>query len=576
MGLWSWRTAYSWRAHQPVTAVMIGSSNIHGHYSAGHTTAVETTVASMLAARFGGGASYLADHPGWATTGTTAVVNAGLSRFTRRLEANASMSRTMTCERVSVQHKQGPMAAGTFTVTIDGVHHPVAPSTTGSSERYDGVWTSPNLGYGQHTVTITAHATTTIGGVQAEVGGVRIVNAGHGGTAAQLYAQAVQPSRTHNRAVASLSPSLLIWMVGSNDWADYNGTSSAVSFKASTRKALKMVRAACPEPPSILLVHQHRRFDVTTPQSTWAEFGAALAELADELPDTQFLDASGAFPIDRASDVDRLIGPDGVHLTDRGSALLADLIGDAILAPQAPPVTSAPLPEADPVPLPGVLAAWRASDLTGTDGSAVTSWAPYTGTETSPLLPTGTAPVLRHNAHTTHQAVDVTGGRPLQTSAWSTTYTGPLTVLAVARCGTATTTSTGHLWSGRAGVYASLQLPVDNVVAPSAGGLSAPASQWTYAGNQAWQVYGVVYDGPGTMVYTHGLDPASVPLVNGSAYGLAGFTLGANSGGTGAYADAQYLEVVVYDRALTQAEMSSAVATLARRYHLDGSGRTSL
>lgn len=575
MGLWSWRTAYSWRAHQPVTAVMIGSSSIHGHYGAGYLSSVETNIVSMLSRRLGGGAGYLADHPGWALTGTSSVVNAGLSRFTRRLEPGAGMSRTMVCEQVSVQHKQGPVAAGAFTVSIDGVRWTVTPSASGTAERYDGVWTSPAMPYGPHTVTITAQTVTTIGAVQAEIGMVRVVNAGHGGTSAHLYSQVVAASRTHNRALAAVAPSLLIWMVGSNDWADYNGSSNATSFKAATRKALKMVRAACPEPPSILLVHQHRRFDVTSPQSTWQEFGAALAELADELPDTAFLDASGAFPLDRASDVDQLIGPDGVHLTDRGAALLADLIGDAILAPQTPPFTSAPLSGTDPASLPGVLAAWRASDLTGADGSAVTSWAPYAGTETSPLLSSATAPILRHNAHTTHQAVDTTGGRPLQTGAWSTTYTGPLTVLAVARCGTATTSSAGNLWSGRTGVYAALQLPADNVVAPSAGGVSAPASQWTYAGTSGWSVYGVVYDGPDSMVHIHGLDPVALPLTNGASYGLPGLTLAANSAASGSYADAQYMEVLVYGRALTPVEMTSAVAMLARRYHLDGYGRTS-
>jgi lysophospholipase L1-like esterase len=574
--LWTWRTAWSWRHLHPVTAVLIGSSNSHGVYGTGYLSSVERNMASALSNRLGGGTSYLGDHPGWTLTGTTSVANVGLSRFSRQLSPGASMARTAPrCERFSVQFKQGA-GSGVFTVAIDGGPAvTVTPDTSGTSERYDGTWTSGELVPGPHSIKITAVGTATIMGVQAESGAVRVVNAAHGGTSAKLYADVSAAMRTHNRAVGSVSPSLLVMMVGSNDYAGLNAPQDAAAYAANLRRAVQRARAACPTPPSVLLVHQHRRWDVANPPSSWEAFGQALQQVAADLPDCAALDVSGAFPTGPECDVDQLVGPDGVHLTERGAALLADLIGDALLGHLPPPSTAPAQPEPDPAALPGLLAAWRAGDLTGTDGSPVVAWTPYAGTEASPLLSVASPAVLRHRAHTIHRAVDTAGSRPLQTGPWSTTHTGPITVLAVARAGTATVSGSGHLWSGRAGTYVTAQLAADNILALGAGGLSAPASAWVYAGTQGWAVYGAVYDGANSALYTHNCDPVSVSLAHGSAYGLPGFTLGAGSSGNGQFASAQYAEVIVYGRALTPAEATSAVAALARRYALDGSGRTS-
>lgn len=579
-GLWWWRQAHSWRHLERVTVVCIGSSTTAGSVA----TTVErnwvTLLGQSLRGTGPGGVSYPASRDlGWSFTGTRSLVNTGLSLWSRRLASDATMSRTVPrADAITIWHKQG-VGATPFTVTIDGTPHTVTPSTSGSVERHDGVWTSPPLTPGQHAVTIAGQA--TIMGMYAHDGdtarGVSVVNAGYPGTHSADYAAASAAVRTHNRAVARLNPALVVMMIGANDYAL---RVPVQDYKANMRVAIQRLRAGCELRPSVLLVHPYPRYDVTDPVAPWSAYGEALRELAAELDDVDMLDLSSHYPTSTTADRYGLIAPDRIHQTDRGHAWMADLIADhlqsRLSADSAPTSVGGPV-DTDPTSWPGVLAAWRSSTLTGTDGDPVT-WAPHAGRHTSALTaPAGSAATLRLDGPAGHPAVVTSAtGRYLQTGAWSATHTGPATVIAVVKAGSAAASPHGNLWSGRSGTYAYAGINGDNLLAIGAGGLTGPSAGNVYCGHQRWQALGVVYDSAATVLYTHDGDPQPLPLEHGPAYGLPGFTIAANSGAGANFLDALYAELIVYDHALSADRMRAALAWLARRYGLDGVGRTSV
>jgi len=162
----------------------------------------------------------------------------------------------------------------------------------------------------------------------------------------------------------------------------------------------------------------------------------------------------------------------------------------------------------------------------------------------------------------------------LHTSAWSRSYGGPLTVVAVVRPGSREVTPGGLLFSGRSGVYVSAFLPGDNLVQMYAGGTSGPAAPLDHFGTSGWRALAWVFDGADTRLHAHDRPARTMPAVNGAAYGLSGLAIGTNSGAN-SFADAQFAELMVFDRAMGSAEADAAVAHLARLYALDGDGLSS-
>lgn len=570
------RTAMSWSDVTPTTVVCIGSSTTAGTGTLPETNLV-SRVARIVHHAHGDtlpGCSYLTDHPGWTTTGSITAVQAGLSQQSRRLAPGATMRRTVAaCRAVTVAYRQGS-GSGAFRIVVDnGPPVLITPDPTGSAERYDGVHTITGLAPTPHTVSITAEGTATVSGLIAhDATGPRFVNAGRPGSVSHHYSATAAAMRTHNRAIAAMRPSLVVWTLGSND---YTLNVPPAVFKENVRTAVQRLRAACETRHGVLLVHSYRRLDTQAPLHPWESYGQALAEVAAELDDTAYLDASAPWPVSQRADADDLICADAIHLTDRGYAWLARLVADRILYDTTIQSTAGDPVGTDPAGWPGLVAAWRSSDLTQADGTEV-AWTPYAGVETSPLTaPTGKAATLMSAAVAGYPAVRTTAaGRYLQTGAWSTTYTGPLTVLAVVKAGSAGVSPYGNLWSGRSGVYAYANTSGDNLLTVGAGTISDTAT--AYCGHQSWKALGVVYDGLSSVLHTHDSIPVPVPLAVGPSYGLPGFTLGANSGGGSNFVDALYAEVLVFDRALTPGEMTAATSWLARRYHLDGTGRTSI
>lgn len=572
---WAWRRAFSRRHTEVSTVVCVGSSTTHGM---GATT-LERTWVNHLARRFGSTSrTFLTTHPGWVVTGTMTPVEAGLSMQSRELAPGAVLSRQVgVCNAVQVIHRR---RGGSFTVAVDGQVRATETPTATSGDRYDGVLTITGLPLTAHTVTIsvTGTAPVTISGVRVvdttHESGLSLVSAGLGGSHSAMYATPDLRMRSHSRAVASLDPSLLIFMVGSNDYASQIHPDD---YRDNMRAAVQAARAACDRDVPVLLVHGHRRYHPAPAAHAWRDYGNALTAVADGLPDVGFLDLSVHFPVAQWVDTTDLVGADGVHLTDAGHAWTGDLIADALLEPSGPARLSPyPEPLADPADLPGLVAAWDHTTLTGNVGDEV-DWSPRAGRETAVLTgPAGRRATLLPDVLAGRPVVVTTAaGRCLQTGPWVAPVIGPLTIMAVVNPGAVPDgAASGILFSGRSGRYTALNLIGDNLVQTYIGGTAPPSVSTHYFGTDRWKVLALTVDNDGTVrLHEHGRDAQTTMVTPGASHGLGGFTIGGNSG-MAANLGAMFAEMLVFDRALTGVEMEDALASLARKHALDGAGRT--
>jgi lysophospholipase L1-like esterase len=564
-----------------VTVACIGSSTTHGTGA----LSLDRGWTSHLSRRLGGQTlTALTHHPGWTTVGGSIEVEGGLSTRSRRLDPGATLTRTTTpCTAVQVLYRQ---LGGAFAVEIDGsqVRTVTPPAVTG--DHYAGVLTIDGLPRAPHTLTLRAIGTTptTISAVREIDGtagaGVHVLNAAYAGTSSVTYSARTPGMRGHNRAVGAQDPALLIFMVGSNDYA---AQVDPALYAEQMRAAVLAARAACPRRPSVLLVQSFKRFDVADPTHPWDAYGSALYDLAAALPDADYLDLSGHYPAEVESDDTKLISVDRIHQNDAGHAWMGDLVADHLLAPvpTAPWSDFGPLPDPDPATLPGLISAWNTGGLTSVPEGGETDWAPYAGTETASLTaPTGRRALVRRRGLAGRPTVVTQAGSPgrcLQTGAWSKTYDGPLTVLMVVKPSAASPhTQGGVLFSGRAEKYLGLSLAGDNLAQLLVGGVAAPHTVTGYLGTSSWKVLAVTHDSGAVALATDdGSKTVSAPgTAPGPDYGLSGFTIGGNTGMSSTL-DADFAEVLVFDRALSPVETEQALRFLARKYRLDGYRRTS-
>lgn len=126
--------------------------------------------------------------------------------------------------------------------------------------------------------------------------------------------------------IGALQPRVITHMVGSND---YNEQMPIATFKANLTSWMDKLDAACPPPVVHVLIHAHRRGGPVRP-ITWADYGAALKELAHDRANCVFVDNSEAFESAGVPDTDPLdlLKDDLVHLTPAGHDMTFRLMAD--------------------------------------------------------------------------------------------------------------------------------------------------------------------------------------------------------------------------------------------------------
>ncbi|ACU35588.1 SGNH/GDSL hydrolase family protein [Actinosynnema mirum] len=575
--LTAWRQALAFRSIEPVRVVCIGSSTTAGLNATAPDRRYSTALGHAIRARLGAtGGTYLRGiDTAWSTTGTTTDVGRGLGLHSRSLAVGATMTTpSATCSGWTIYFEQGG-TSGAFTYAIDGGSATtVTPDTTNSQIRHDGsVYVSAGS-LGAHTLTITATAATVISGVYTHVNdqtsGVQVFNSGSSGTSSADWTGTGSPFLTHLSRISALDPALLIIMIGSND---STGVDPAL-YRERVREQVLKTRAACPTATSVLLVHSFGRLDLPNPPWPWAAYGRALTDLAKDLPDTDVLDLTAHYPTSQINDTADLLSSDGIHASDRGHALLAELVATHLTTsspastPSSAGLRAASTPGTDPAALPGLVSAWRSSDLPNSAASALPSWAPYAGVQSAPLAQaTGakqpsvvasafgagtTIPVVRFSA---------AAAQVMQTAAWSQQYPVPLTILLVAK-----PSSTNYtLFSGTSGAFVYLgQSATPEMMVLGAG---AASEAQVFTGQGRWRALGVAFNGANTLFAAHDIAPVVVTTGTSSAAKLGQFTLNGNSSGS-LNGNVDVAEVLVFDRALTERQLTAALDVLAARYGL--------
>jgi lysophospholipase L1-like esterase len=221
----------------------------------------------------------------------------------------------------------------------DRNNKPIVIGLAGSSTTYGNNATAPGFRYANllaesihdtypMSTKVARHATRSLASAVAAsplAAGVHVVNAGVIGADSAAYLTA-----TTGPQLAALNPSLVIHMVGANDFA--SGVSLA-TYRANIEARLTQLKSAIQVPCIHLLVHPYQRYDSFTPVAPWTEYGKVLASIAAADPtNVLFLDLSGRFETIGIPGTDPLgyMAADKIHLANSGHAFLAELVGEAL------------------------------------------------------------------------------------------------------------------------------------------------------------------------------------------------------------------------------------------------------
>jgi lysophospholipase L1-like esterase len=180
--------------------------------------------------------------------------------------------------------------------------------------------------------------------------GVHGYNASAGGANSETYV-----NDTTRAFILWERPSLVVHMIGSNDSIDVEPYAvSAGDYEANVAYQIDRLDDSVSQPMSHLLVHTYRRDGVSV--AKWRTYRQALENIAAARDNVAVLDISAEFEVSDhlGADPDDLVSDDGVHPSDAGHALMAELVAD-FLAPESGAAPEAPAAaEPTPAPVPSV------------------------------------------------------------------------------------------------------------------------------------------------------------------------------------------------------------------------------
>lgn len=168
--------------------------------------------------------------------------------------------------------------------------------------------------------------------------GVKVYNYSYGAKSSGDYAANNTEANTSATAATVLSGfdsgqgvDLCIYYIGANDYAN---NIVPAAFQTNLETAIDKYRAAQTRPMAFLLVSHFARYDVTTPTYAWPLYKAAMKAVTKTRTQTDYLDLGDYFPTSQANDTDDdLVDSTGVHLTNHGQGLAAQLIAQKLMFP---------------------------------------------------------------------------------------------------------------------------------------------------------------------------------------------------------------------------------------------------
>lgn len=332
-------TAWAARASAPVAMLHVGDSVTErtgaGSFEAGYVTKLLRSLQSD--AGIPGG-------PGFVNSGSYVATDNSLSSFynpvgavqgagflgNRSGQFSVNQAVTFTFSGTSVSLHYFQFSGGQpMSVVIDG-GAPTSVPTSNVTNNQRGVWTSPTLSTGAHTVVITPTS-----GQQLYLRGVHVYNGdegkgvhgwegGHFGTRAGD--QASGAAAYFQDACAVIQPAVATLFLGLNDWS---ASYAAVSYQADLTAVVNAVNGYCTTPPSWVICGIYRRTDVTSTVPL-ADYTAAAQAVANLDPtNRRFVDLNSAGVT---------LSADGVHPNAAGHAAIAAAIRPAVLDLAGAPV----------------------------------------------------------------------------------------------------------------------------------------------------------------------------------------------------------------------------------------------
>jgi lysophospholipase L1-like esterase len=159
--------------------------------------------------------------------------------------------------------------------------------------------------------------------------GIHGFNAGVSGTTSSNYLTTTSLSQ-----IATLKPSVVVHMVGSNDYAQ---DISPATVQENVKAKIDAIDASLTEKPVHIVFYAYQRIDITAPAYKWSEYKAPLKALSSD--NVVFLDITlpyiaagipGTDPYD-------FIDTDGIHQNNLGHKLMAETILKELRLPAAIP-----------------------------------------------------------------------------------------------------------------------------------------------------------------------------------------------------------------------------------------------
>lgn len=247
---------------------------------------------------------------------------------------------------------------------------------------------------------VLASASADFGTLSSALG-VHGYNGGEGGTTSATYLTAAERTK-----IAALDPRMVQHMVGSNDFR--NGVPVA-TYKANVLAAITDLKSKIAGPCVHVLVQPYQRFDsaaLAAAVAPWSDYGKALADIAAADPNNvAYIDLSAAYAVVGIPGADPLdlIDTDGVHQTDAGHALMADLLRSGLGVVQvAAAAAAAPAAPVTPVQ-------FLADEMIGAAGASIASRSGETGGWT--LHPSTTGDIVTSGAGTAYRTGGTLSGR---------------------------------------------------------------------------------------------------------------------------------------------------------------------
>lgn len=152
--------------------------------------------------------------------------------------------------------------------------------------------------------------------------GFHFLNAGLGGTTSANYYGSARKT-----LVSGFKPTLVLHMIGSNDYQQQMGIST---YKANLNSTLSDIdsRVGGSQNVQHVLIQSYRRTDRSDTGITWAQYGQAMSEVAASRSNTSYIDTIPNFNAYGWSDRDLM--PDRIHTTVAGYQLLARFVAQGM------------------------------------------------------------------------------------------------------------------------------------------------------------------------------------------------------------------------------------------------------